>query len=110
MGGEASPMVANVMLLVGVKTSSRREKHLKAHSGKSVSSNNSLAAWNVLNVDHMAGVSGAEAAQARLALEEASPEQSRLSTPLALVVQHHGHLHSICFSSGGSVEGVGARP
>ena len=102
-------MVTNVMLLVGVKTSSRREKHLKAHSGKSVSSN-SLAAWNVLNVDHMAGVSGAGVVQVRLALEEASPEQSRLSTPLALVVQHHGHLHSICFSSGGSVEGVGVRP
>lgn len=103
-------MVANVMLLVGVKTSSKREKHLKAHSGKSVSSNNSLAAWNVLKVDHMAGVSGAGAAQVRLALEEASPEQSRFSTPLALVVQHHGHLHSICFFSGGSAEGVGVRP
>lgn len=103
-------MVANVMLLVGVKTSFKREKHLKAHSGKSVSSNNSLAAWNVLKVDHMAGVSGAGAAQVRLALEEVSPEQSRFSTPLALVVQHHGHLHSICFSPGGLGEGVGVRP
>lgn len=61
VGWRSQPqMVASIMLLVGVKTSSGRRKHLKSPTGKPISLNNSLAghshpAWNVLKVVHIDG-------------------------------------------------------